>query len=91
MGLELIKLKAKGKIKVYCFEVKTSGYFLDWERASLGEEQVKKYIKDNLFPKDKFYSGEDLLTDIHSNGTIKIGVEKEETAEYLRDMFLELV
>lgn len=94
MGIKIIELKdylENTHERVFCFEITAIGQFLDWEGAMLSEDKVKEYIKEHPFPDDKYYNGEIFLQDINSQGTIRIGVEKEKTAEYIAELFYDLI
>ena len=64
---------------------------LNWESLFIDEDEIREYLKNNPFPKDKEYSKEDLLRDINATGSITICCEKEETAEYIAEMIYQLL
>ena len=64
---------------------------LNWEYLCLKDDDVKAYLKENPLPKDREYSEEDLLGDIHATGGITLYCEKEETADYIAEMIYRLL
>jgi hypothetical protein len=47
---------------------------------------VRKYLKNNPFPKDALYSQEEFLKEIDAGGYIHLWIEKRETAEFIADL-----
>lgn len=92
MGIKLIETKEDRKDGFgFLFEISTTCHILHYEELMIGEEELKEYLKKNPFPKDKHYSEEDFLSDLKCEGAVSVFVEKRETAEFIADLFYELV
>ena len=92
MGIILVETKeTRGDGFGFLFKISTTGHILDYEGLMLDDEKLKEYLKENPFPIDKHYSEEDFITDLDAEGSISVFVEKRETAEYLCELFYELV
>ena len=82
MGIEVREFK-NGRYLIW------DGYnceAVNWESLFLDEKDIREYLKNNPFPKDKEYSKEDLLRDIYATGSITLCCDKAETAEYIAEM-----
>ena len=95
MGIGLIKIDTEKMLKSdeqeFIFKISTTEHILHYEELLIGEEELKEYLKKNPFPKDKYYNEETFLRDLQSEGYVCAIVEKRDTAEYIADLFGELV
>lgn len=90
MSIKLIETKEDREGFGFLFETSTC-HILHYEEIRIGENDLKEYFIKNPFPKDKEYSKEDFIMDLDSEGAVSVFVERRETAEYLSDLFYELI
>ncbi|MHA1755900.1 MAG: hypothetical protein ACTSVV_03955 [Promethearchaeota archaeon] len=69
----------------------TSETILHWQDLWIDEEKLKEYLKENPFPKDKYYSKKEFLQDLECEGYVSISVNKKETAEFIAELFYKLI
>jgi len=94
MGTRLIEVKdsaLRENEREFLFKISATEHILHYEELMLDDEKVKEYIKEIPFPKDKHYNKETFLQDLNSEGYVCVIVEKRETAEYIAELFNELV
>jgi len=95
MSIRLIEVKQdnhhRENEREFLFKISTTEHVLHWEELLLDEDKIKKYLKQNPFPKDKYYSKKEFFNDISCEGYVCVLVEKVETAEYIAELFYELI
>lgn len=93
MGIRLIEVKnenLKPDEREFLFKISTTEHILHYEELMIGEKQLKEYFKKYPFPKDK-YKKETFLEDLKCEGYVCIIVEKIETAQYIAELFYNLL
>ena len=66
--------------------------FIHPEHLCLSEEKLKRYLRENSFPKDSEYSEKEMIYDLTcSKGTYIIPTKKRRTAEFIAQMISDLI
>lgn len=95
MGIRLIKIDGEGMLKPdeqkFIFKISATEHILHYEELLIGDEKLKEYLKKYPFPKDKYYNEETFLEDLKCEGYVCVIVEKRDTADYIANLFYDLV
>ena len=89
MGYELMELKTDGSHCELLIRETIMNRITEWEDLP-NADAVRRYLKNNPFPKDGLYSEEEFLKEVDGGGYIHLWVEKRETAEFIADLCYEL-
>jgi len=66
--------------------------FMDYDGLCFSRDNIKEYIKEHPFPKDKHYREEEVIYDFtNASGSVTMRCEKEETADWVAEMIIQLI
>ena len=91
MGYELMEQKTDESHYGFLVRETIMNNIITWKDFPHVDE-VKEYLNNNPFPKDRLYSEEEFLEEVEgSDMFILLQVEKRQTADFILNMICELV